>query len=142
MQIPNLFIYSRDYTTPMLLDGWLHWEEIYFVPNSSPIVRNWVIFKDALVSLFTGEPLFFYPVRIMRGNVEVLQPFYAPDFADSWDSWINIVRRAGYMELVAMRAAVFTIVGLLACAAILAGYGIRKNLRESGGDELDQLSSS
>jgi hypothetical protein len=135
IQFPNLFIYDRLYTTPLRDSGRLLWEEIYYVPNCSPIIRNWILLRDGLMNVITGEPQFFYPIRVIRGNIDVLEPFYAPDFADVWDSWINIVRRAGYMDVLAVKAAVFTVIGLLVCVAIVAGYGIRRNLRTAAPEE-------
>jgi len=135
IQIPNLLLYPRTYIGPMITSGRLRWEEIYFVPNRSPIIRNWIILKDSLISFRTGEPLFLYPVRVMRGTTEVLEPVYCPDFADAWDSWINVIRRAGYMDVLAVKIAVFTIVALLVCAAVFSAWAIRKQLRETDEQE-------
>jgi hypothetical protein len=129
IQFPNLFIFSREYMGLILRTEGLGWEDIYFVPNLSPMIGNWVLFKDYLVNLVTGEPIFFYPVKIMRGTIDVLKPVYCLDFADAWDSWINVIRRAGYMDVLIVKIAVFTIVALLLCAAIFAVRGIRKQLK-------------
>ena len=134
IQLPNLFIYPKMITTAMLYEGLLSGDEINYVPNRCPIIRNWILLKNAFLNLVTKEPLFFYPVRAMGGNIELLRPLYLPDFADVWDSWINIVRRAGYMDVLAVKVAVFTVIGLLVCTSILAGYGIRRDLRQAAGE--------
>jgi len=129
IQLPNLFIFPRRYSGLMLSTGRLGWEDLHFTPNLSPIIGNWRLFKDYLVGLVTGEPVFFYPVKTMRGTTDVLEPLYCLDFADAWDSWINVIRRAGYMDVLAVKIAVFTIVALLLCAAIFAARGIRNQLK-------------
>jgi hypothetical protein len=131
IQLPNLFIFPRQYAGLMLRTGRLRWEDLHFTPNLSPIIGNWLLFRDYLLSLVTGEPVFFYPVKTMRGATDVLQPVYCLDFADAWDSWINVIRRAGYMDVVIVKIAVFTIVALLVCSAIFAGRGIRKQLKQA-----------
>ncbi len=135
IQFPNLFIFPRRYVGLMLSTGRLRWEDLFFTPNLSPIIGNWMLFKEYLVNLVTGEPTFFYPVKIMRGATDVLQPVYCLDFADAWDSWINVIRRAGYMDVLAVKIAVFTIVALLLCTAIFAAHGIRKQLRQTDEQE-------
>jgi len=135
VQLPNLFIFPRAYVGLMLSTGRLRWEDLFFTPNLSPIIGNWMLFKEYLVKLVTGEPTFFYPVKTMRGATDMLQPVYCLDFADAWDSWINVIRRAGYMDVLAVKIAVFTIVAVLVCAAIFSARGIRKQLRETDKQE-------
>ena len=134
IQLPNLFLYPKMITTTMFFEGVLNEDEIYYVPDRCPIERNWVLLKNSLLNLVTGEPLFFYPTKIVEGNVELLRPLYLPDFVEVWDSWINVVRRAGYMRVLKVKVAVFTLIGLLVCAAIAGGIGIRRTLRD-GADE-------
>ncbi len=129
IQFPNLFIYPKMITITMFYEGLLSEDELYYVPNRCAIMRNWILFKNGLLNLVTGEPLFFYPARIVEGNVELLRPLYLPDFAEVWDSWINVIRRAGYMDGLTVKVAVFTVIGLLVCAAIAAGAGMRRILR-------------
>jgi len=129
IQFPNLFLYPKMITITMFHEGVLNEDELYYVAERCPIVRNWILLKNSLLNLVTGEPLFFYPTRIVEGNVELLRPVYLPDFVDVWDSWINIVRRAGYMDVLIVKVAVFTITALLVCAAIAAGIGIGRTLR-------------
>ena len=133
IQIPNLFIQCGTYTGIMVKTGRLRWEEVYFIPNLSPIIGNWVLFKDSLVNLVTGEPIFLYPVKVMRGVTEVLEPVYCVDFENGWDSWINVVRPAGFMDVLQVKIAVFAIVALLIMAAIFAGYKIRASLKQDAG---------
>ena len=135
IQFPNLFLYPKMITTAMFFEGVLNEDEIYYVPDRCPIVANWVLLKNGLLNFVTGEPLFYYPTKIVEGNVELLRPLYLPDFADVWDSWINIVRRAGYMRVLTVKLAVFAVIGLLICAAIAAGIEISRTLRFAADEE-------